>query len=143
MASGSTGDSAKELDTGPQRLFIGQADTLRYAVTQRPVPEQSEVAAASGGERDIAFAESRAFQDVYSDSVSVSIGPFGVALTFGLTDPRDATHRDTVSRIRVSPQMAYVLTQLLRKVLRKGKADGIGFDVPEEVLKSLDLEREL
>jgi hypothetical protein len=39
--------------------------------------------------------------------------------------------------------MAYVLTQLLRKVLRKGKADGIGYDVPDEVLKSLDLEREL
>src|SRR5438552_12339291 len=101
-------------ETGPQGALLRQAATLRQAVAQRPRSGDSEVSLASGGERDIAFAESRPFQDVYSDSVSVSIGPFGVALTFGLTDPHDAAHRDTVSRIRVSPQLAYVLTQLLR-----------------------------
>lgn len=92
---------------------------------------------------DIEFASTKPFQDVYSDSIQVSIGPFGLTLTFGLTDPRDSTHRDTVSRVRLSPQMGYVMTQLLRKVLRKAQTDGVGFNVPDEVLRSLDLEKDL
>lgn len=98
--------------------------------------------AATGGP-DLAFDESKPFQDLYSDSVQVGIGPFGMTLTFALTDPVDSTRRSVVSRVRISPQMGYVMAQLLRKVLRKAKDDGIGFGVPEDVLRSLDLDKEL
>lgn len=113
-------------------------------VNETPAAEhQSAGAAGAELQSEIEFDVSKAFPDVYTDSVQVSIGPFGMSLTFALTDPRDATHRDVIARIRLSPQMGFVTAQLLRKVLKKAKADGIGIDVPDEVLRSLDLDREL
>jgi hypothetical protein len=92
---------------------------------------------------EVNFQASGPFPDVYGDSVQVSVGPFGLSITFAITDPQDAARRDIVARVRMSPQMAFVMAQLLRKILKKAKEDGIGYTVPQDVLNSLELEEDL
>jgi len=81
---------------------------------------QAEAAAAAAGPADgvgnLAFDATKPFQDVYADSVQVASGPFGLTLTFALTDPQEPTRRGIVTRVRMSPQMGFVLAQLLRKI---------------------------
>ncbi len=87
----------------------------------------------------IDFDTSAPFPDLYADSVQVGVGPFGVQFTFALTDPQQESVRRAIGRIRVSPQLAGVMTRILRKTIRQAKAEGINFEVPPEVLKKLNL----
>ncbi len=92
---------------------------------------------------NLSFDAAKPFQDVYADSLQVASGPFGITLTFALTDPQDQAHRDIVSRVRMSPQMGFVLAQLLRKVIQKANAEGIGTSVPDSVTSALGIDKEL
>jgi hypothetical protein len=56
------------------------------------------------------------FPDVFADAASLSGGPFGVTLTFYLTDPDGQSQGGRpkpVARIRVSPDLARTLGQAL------------------------------
>ena len=92
---------------------------------------------------DVTFDTSTPFPDIYGDSVQVGVGPFGVQFTFALTDPEEGSMRRAAARIRVSPQLAYVMVLLLRKALREARNQGIGFSVPKDVLQKLQVEEEL
>jgi hypothetical protein len=90
----------------------------------------------------VVFDESKPFDDVFADSVQMGIGPFGVFLTFGRTDPAKQNARQVVARIRMSPQLALVTVHMLRRLLRQGRDQGIGIDVPPEVLTQLGIDQE-
>ena len=56
------------------------------------------------------------YPDFYADGISVSIGPFGVTVTFQLSQPslEPGPHVDTgqiVARARMSPALARALAQ--------------------------------
>ncbi len=104
---------------------------------------EAGAAASESTPEAIRFEVRGPFPDVYADSVQVAAGPYGLTLTFALTEPDEASRRYVVSRVRVSPQMGYVIAQLLRKIMRKSAEDGIGISVPAAVLESLGIEREL
>lgn len=58
--------------------------------------------------------------DVFADSVNIGGGPFGVALTFMLTDPAqpaDADARAIVARVRMTPDLARALAEALRQAV--------------------------
>lgn len=88
------------------------------------------------------FDASTPFPDFYADSVQVGIGPYGITLSFGLSRPEQPSLRQVVGRVRLSPQMAYVMTQLLRRGLRQAQADGLGITVPDAVLREVGVEKE-
>ena len=106
--------------------------------TVRSSPSASDFVAT-----DVTFDTSTPFPDVYGDSIQVGVGPFGVQLTFALTDPEEGSTRQVVARVRVSPQLAYVTVLLLRKALREARNQGIGISVPKDVLEKLQLEEDL
>ncbi len=81
--------------------------------------------------------------DVFADSVQIGLGPYGMSLTLGLTDPDNPARRTVVGRVRLSPQLAMVMTQLMRKILKKGRDDGIGSSVPPAVLRELEIDENL
>ena len=62
--------------------------------------------------------------DIYADSVSVTAGPYGVAVTFLLTDPplgdEEARSPYPVGRVRMSPALA----RALREALERAGGDG-------------------
>jgi hypothetical protein len=60
--------------------------------------------------------EDRGFSDVFADGVSVAGGPFGISLTFMLSDParqRQLEAMRTIARIRLSPALARALVEAL------------------------------
>lgn len=60
------------------------------------------------------------FPDIYSDSVAVSVGNFGVAITLYLSDPvADEAFRETVGRVRMSVDLARAMNDLLAQALAK------------------------
>lgn len=92
---------------------------------------------------ELFFDATQPFADVFADSVQVGFGPFGVQITFALTDPTHDPVRRTVARLRMSPQLAFVMTQILRRALKRAREDGIGFSVPASVLSQLQLEEDI
>lgn len=62
------------------------------------------------------------FPDAYADSVNVAGGPFGMALTFLLSDPGaqgDPAGARTVVRVRLSPELARALAETLAQAVRR------------------------
>lgn len=62
------------------------------------------------------------FPDIYADSINVAGGPFGVALTFSLSDPGaqgDVAAARTVVRVRLSPELARALAETLAQAVRR------------------------
>ncbi|MDQ2913624.1 MAG: hypothetical protein M3T56_10245 [Chloroflexota bacterium] len=112
------------------------------AARQEPHPAGERSETLSQTSAQLGFDTSKPFPDVFADSVQTGVGPFGVQLTFALTDP-ERPERQVVSRVRLSPQLAFVMTQMLRRTLRQARDQGIGITVPEEVMRQLGLEDEL
>jgi hypothetical protein len=66
--------------------------------------------------------ENGQFPDIYADSINVAGGPFGLALTFLLSDPGaqgDLAAARTVVRVRLSPELARVLAETLAQAVRR------------------------
>lgn len=60
------------------------------------------------------------FPDLYTDSVAVSVGSYGVAMTLYLSDPTaDDPFRKTIGRVRMSIDLARAVNQLLAASLAK------------------------
>jgi hypothetical protein len=60
--------------------------------------------------------DNTAFPDFYADTINLAGGPFGLALTFMLSDPAmqgDPATARIVARIRLSPELARVLADAL------------------------------
>lgn len=62
------------------------------------------------------------FPDLFADALTVSYGPYGVALTLLLTDPLAETPNPSmpgriVGRVRLSPDLARALRDLLAQGL--------------------------
>ena len=58
------------------------------------------------------------FPDVYADGINVAGGPYGIALTFQLSDPARPGEADAmtpVARIRLSMELAAALAQVLQQ----------------------------
>ncbi len=76
------------------------------------------------------------FPDIYADGVQVASGPYGLALTFYLSDPDVAIVEGppgvTVARIRLGPSLAEAMADILktavadRKRLDRAAGEGEG-----------------
>ena len=59
-----------------------------------------------------------AFLDIYADGVQVASGPYGMALTFYLSDPEIPTVEGppgaTVGRVRLGPKLAEDMAEILK-----------------------------
>ena len=94
------------------------------------------------------MAENEGLLDVYVDQFRVTIGVYGVSITFGLAEPHPTQGgvprtSDEKVRLRMSLQHAKVVTMLLRKQL-KGYEEQFGVDVqlPPEVYTGLGIAEE-
>jgi len=86
-------------------------------------------------------------QDVYADQFRVSTNPYGVAITFMLSEAHPAPARPVQSKnlatIRMSLEHAKVMVMLMRKQLKQfEEANGISIQVPLDVLNQLGLSPE-
>jgi hypothetical protein len=60
------------------------------------------------------------FPDIYTDSLTVSVGAYGVAFSLFLSDPlADEPYARTVGRVRMSVDLAKALNTLLAQSLAK------------------------
>jgi len=77
------------------------------------------------------------FQDVYSDGVSVAAGPYGMTLTFLLTDPLDPSPDPKlpgriVGRVRFSPLLAQALIRILQRSVDNMPPARLSYEDPVE-----------
>jgi hypothetical protein len=85
--------------------------------------------------------------DLYSDNFTVSIGPYGASLSFGVTVPHPEPSRpeppQRVATIRMSVEhlktMAIIIT---RHVKRMEGELGISYNMPSNILAQLGIGRE-
>jgi hypothetical protein len=79
--------------------------------------------------------------EYYSDSVGMSVSPYGLAFEFGVqASPGDAR---TQAIVRMSPQHALVFCQILRKNLRAYQ-DQVGtIALPPQLLDELGIDADL
>ena len=62
------------------------------------------------------------FPDLFADAISISSQPFGVSLTFGLSDPSGGATGRTVARIRMTPELAKALGEALATSVSRSPA---------------------
>lgn len=84
------------------------------------------------------------FLDIYADSLNINIGIYGISIVLGrikgdLTQPTTTP----TAVVRMSPELAFVLAQLLRKNLKLFQEDIGRINVPDRVIEALGIEREL
>lgn len=80
--------------------------------------------------------------DLYADGVTVQAGYAGFALVFSKSSSNSAIP-EPVGTVRMSPQQAFVMTQLLRKILKSYEGDIGKINIPEELFDTLEIEKEL
>jgi len=64
------------------------------------------------------------FSDVFADGVSIAGGPFGIALTFHLSDPSAQGDREgvrMVARVRITSELARVLGDALTQAATRAE----------------------
>jgi hypothetical protein len=84
------------------------------------------------------------FPDIYADSLNISVGIYGVSIVLGRTKGNLAQPVSAPAAVvRMSPELAFVLAQLLRKNLKLFQEDIGPINVPDHVLEALGIEREL
>lgn len=84
------------------------------------------------------------FPDIFADAVNLHLGVYGISLVLGRTKGNLPDVKSVpVAVVRMSPELAFVLTQLLRKNLRRFQETIGPINVPDELLTSLEIEREL
>lgn len=86
--------------------------------------------------------------DVYSDQMTMSIGPYGIAIVFGATPTVAQTpgsmNMDRRAVVRLSLEHAKVLSMLLRKNIKQYELEHLGdpIPLPKAVLQQLGLANE-
>jgi hypothetical protein len=89
------------------------------------------------------FDRSQPYPDLYADSISMALGPFGLALMFGVTDVENPARRRVVATVRISPQLAFTTVQMLRKSLKEARDQGLGLTPTRAIMESMKLDEEL
>jgi hypothetical protein len=81
------------------------------------------------------------YPEFFADGVDIALNPYGVALTFNVTRGERKIAR--VVTVRMSPQLALVMTQLLKKNLRAYE-DKVGkIQLPSELYDGLKIDKEI
>ena len=85
--------------------------------------------------------------DVYTDGVSLNIGPFGCALTFAMSPPvaqaAPGVLAQPVGTVRMSLEHLKVMAFLIRRQLRDyERQSGVEVAIPADVLNQLRIGRE-
>jgi Protein of unknown function (DUF3467) len=80
--------------------------------------------------------------EFYADAVRINLTPYGVRLDYGLTtdSPNDSR---AVATVRMSPQHAVVMYQMLKKSLRLFEEQVGKINLPDALYTELDIEREV
>jgi len=80
--------------------------------------------------------------EYYSDAVQVGVSPYGVTLSFGLqtNSPGDAK---AVAVVRMSPQHALVMYQVLKSNLRAYEQQVGTIALPDRLFEEMGLEKEI
>ncbi len=80
--------------------------------------------------------------EFYTDAVRINVSPYGLRLDFGLQadSPNDSRAQAVV---RMSPQHAVILYQMLKKTLRAYE-DQVGkINMPDRLYTELEIEKEI
>ena len=86
--------------------------------------------------------------DIYADQMQISVGTFGVSITFGLSEPHPPiggppSAATPQARVRLSLHHAKVIAMLLRKNLKSfEEATGTDIQIPQRVYASLGIAEE-
>ena len=86
--------------------------------------------------------------DIYSDQFRVTVGVFGVNMTFGLAEPHPvqggvARTADEKARVRMSLHHAKVIAMLLRRQLKQYEEQtGTDIQIPQNLYASLGIAEE-
>lgn len=85
--------------------------------------------------------------EAYSDTFEAVGNPYGMVINFNLSSPHMAGpyagQPATVARIRLSWEMAKVLTFILLRYIKKAEADrGVSYPIPVEILNQLRIAKE-
>lgn len=80
--------------------------------------------------------------DVYVDSVRIGVGAYGFLLKMGVLDAGEEEKPIVLplGQVRMSPQHAYVLAKLLQKNVDNYEKTIGKIDLPDKMLKGLDIE---
>ncbi len=82
--------------------------------------------------------------DVYSDQFTVTVGPYGISLTFSLTQPHPAPgqppqRRDLVT-VRMSLEHAKVMAMIVRRQLKNyERENSVEIPIPYSLYQQLNL----
>ena len=82
------------------------------------------------------------YPEVYSDSVELTMSVYGLNLIFAVVD-KDPKNPRPVASVRMSPQHAWVLCQVLRKNLRTYEDEIAKINLPDGLITNLGLDKEL
>lgn len=81
--------------------------------------------------------------EYYADATRVSAGPYGFMFHFGLTSDSAAGDAQTAAIVRMSPQHALVMYQILKKHLREYEKQIGRIDLPDALFSDMGIEREV
>lgn len=94
------------------------------------------------------MAEPENVPDIYVDQMRVTVGVFGVNITFGLSEPhptQGGMPRQTEERVRVrmSPEHAKIMALMLRRQLKTYEREaGVTIEIPANVYTGLGVAEE-
>ena len=85
--------------------------------------------------------------DIYTDSFRFTVGPYGVAFTFGTKEPHPSPGKVTPGKdllvLRMSLEQAKVLTMMLRRNLKNYEdTNGIEIALPAQMYTQLGIAHE-
>jgi len=79
----------------------------------------------------------------YSDTFEVASNPYGMVINFNLSPPSVKVEQSVVARIRVSFEMAKVLTfMMLRNIKTRESQTGVSYPIASEILSNLKIAKE-
>ena len=97
---------------------------------------------AGVNQQPISVPSDASLPDIYADGVTVQAGYAGFTLIFSKSSS-DPAPPVPVGIVRMSPQQALVMTQLLRKILKSYEGDIGKISIPEALFDALEIEKEL
>lgn len=83
--------------------------------------------------------------EAYSDTFEAIGNPYGMVINFNLSSPELGSQKTptTVARMRLSWEMAKVLTFVLLRYIKKTESErGVSYPIPTDMLNSLKIARE-
>ena len=84
--------------------------------------------------------------EAYSDTFEAVGNPYGTVINFNLSQPEARSQQlppTTVARMRLSWEMAKVLTFILLRFVKKTESErGVSYPIPVEILNNLKISKE-